>query len=95
MNNKKFIKTIKSAFRPKLDVMDLAIKVTYYQYRYNMDDLYYYDKKEKRWLTKLMPIIENAFKIRWWMDRNKDFIWDIFNNTLSHNQEKYHFTKKD
>jgi hypothetical protein len=95
MKNKEFIKVIKKVFRPNINIVDLAIKVTYYQYKYNEVDLYYYDKKEKKWLTKLMPIIENAFKIRWWMDKNKDFIWDIYNNTLTRQQKRYHELKKD
>jgi hypothetical protein len=93
--NKLFIKTVRKIFKPNIDVIDLAIRITYHQYRYNLEDLYYYDKKKKKWLTKLMPIIDNAFKIRWWLDKNEDALWDIFNNTLSHNQEKYHFAKKD
>ncbi len=95
MKNKEFTKTIKAVFRPNLDIIDLAIKMTHNQFRYNIEDLYYYDKKEGRWLTKLIPIIENAFKIRWWMDRNKDFIWDIYNNTLSRQQKRYHRLKKE
>lgn len=95
MKNKEFIKVIKSIFRPNIDIIDLAIKVTHYQYRYNIEDLYYYDKKEKKLVTKLMPIIENAFKIRWWMDRNENFIYNIFNNTLTRQLKRYHELKKD
>jgi hypothetical protein len=94
MRKKEFAKTIRSKFCAKINIIDLAIKITYYQYRYNIEDLYYYDKKKKIWLTKLLPIIENAFKIRWWIDKNEKTFWDIFHYNISRQSLYYHLPKK-